>query len=141
MSASVLIAVTEYKNSVVVPVEALNNTGSSYFVYTTFDEETKTLGGMVEVKIGIQNDSYAQVTEGLKEGDTIWYKAPEQNPFERYMNRANGNGSNRNNNRNRSGNNRPQGGYGGNNRQGGYTGTRSGGSGNGNRSSRKSSVI
>ena len=141
MSASVLIAVTEYKNSVVVPVEALNNTGSSYFVYTTFDEETKTLGGMVEVKIGIQNDSYAQVTEGLQEGDTIWYKAPEQNPFERYMNRANGNGSNRNNNRNRSGNNRPQGGYGGNNRQGGYTGTRSGGSGNGNRSSRKSSVI
>ena len=80
-------------------------------------------------------------TFGLKEGDTVWYKEPEQNPFERYMNRANGNGSNRNNNRNRSGNNRPQGGYGGNNRQGGYTGTRSGGSGNGNRSSRKSSVI
>ncbi len=141
MSCTVLIAVTEHKNSIVVPVEALNNTGSSYFVYTTYDAETNTPGGMVEVKVGIQNDSFAQITEGLKEGDTVWYKEPEQNPFERYMNRANGNGSNRNNNRNRSGNNRPQDGYGGNNRQGGYTGTRSGGSGNGNRSSRKSSVI
>ena len=110
MSCSVLIAVTEYKNSVTIPVEALNNTGSSYFVYTTYDEETNTPGGMVEVKVGIQNDSYAQITEGLQEGDTIWYKEPEQNPFERYMNRANGN--NRNSNRNR--NNRPQGGYNGN---------------------------
>jgi HlyD family secretion protein len=141
MSCTVLIAVTEHKNSIVVPVEALNNTGSSYFVYTTYDAETNTPGGMVEVKVGIQNDSFAQITEGLNEGDTVWYKEPEQNPFERYMNRANGNGSNRNTSRNRSGNNRPQGGYGGNNRPGGYTGTRSGGSGNGNRSSRNSSVI
>lgn len=142
MSCTVLIAVTEYKNSVTIPVEALNNTGSSYFVYTTYDPETNTPGGMVEVKVGIQNDSYAQITEGLAEGDTVWYKEPEQNPFERYMNRANGNSNNRNNNRNRNGNNRPQGGYSGNNRpQGGYTGTRSGGSGNGNRSSRKSSLI
>jgi len=134
MSASVLIAVTEYKNSVVVPVEALNNTGSSYFVYTTYDEETKTLGGMVEVKVGIQNDSYAQITEGLKEGDTIWYKAPEQNPFERYMNRANGNGNNRNQG-NRNGNYRPQGGS-----PNGYNRTGSG-NGSGNRSRRSSNVI
>ncbi len=140
MSCTVLIAVTERKNSIVIPVEALNNTGSSYFVYTTYDEETNTPGGMVEVKVGIQNDSFAQITEGLKEGDTVWYKEPEQNPFERYMSRSNGN-NNRNTSRNRSGSNRPQGGYNGNNRPGGYTGTRSGGSGNGNRSNRKSSVI
>ena len=140
MSASVLIAVTEYKNSIVIPVEALNNTGSSYFVYTTYDEETKTLGGMVEVKVGIQNDSYAQITEGLKEGDEIWYKEPEQNPFERYMNRANGNGNNRSGN-NRSGNNRS-----GNNRppQGGPQGGGYNRTGNGNRSgggSRRSSNV
>lgn len=138
MSCTVLIAVTEYKNSIVVPVEALNNTGSSYFVYTTYDEETNTPGGMVEVKVGIQNDSFAQITEGLKEGDTIWYKEPEQNPFDRYMNRANGNNNNRNNqnrNRNQGGNNRPQGGYGGNNRQGGNNRT----GGNNNRTSRRQS--
>lgn len=127
MSCTVLIAVTEYKNSVTIPVEALNNTGTSYFVYTTYDEETNTPGGMVEVKVGIQNDSFAQITEGLKEGDTVWYKEPEQNTFERYMNRSNGN-----NNRNRTpGNNgdyRPQ---------GGYPGNRNGG--NGNRTSRRSS--
>ncbi len=130
MSCTVLIAVTEYKNSVTIPVEALNNTGSSYFVYTTYDPETNTPGGMVEVKVGIQNDSYAQITEGLKEGDTVWYKEPEQNPFERYMNRSNGN--NRNTSRNRTpgnnGNYRPQ---------GGYSGNRNGGS--GNRTSRRSS--
>ena len=133
MSASVLIAVTEYKNSIVIPVEALNNTGSSYFVYTTYDEETKQLGGMVEVKVGIQNDSYAQITEGLQEGDEVWYKKPEENPFERYMNRSSGN--------NRSGSsNRPQGnwnGGSGNRPQGGppsgYNRTGNGGSGNGTR--------
>ena len=136
MSASVLIAVTEYKNSIVIPVEALNNTGSSYFVYTTYDEETKQLGGMVEVKIGIQNDSYAQVTEGLQEGDEVWYKKPEENPFERYMNRSNGN---------RSGNNRPQGNWNGgsgsgNRPQGGYNRTGSG-SGSGNRTRRSSTYV
>lgn len=133
MSASVLIAVTEYKNSIVIPVEALNNTGSSYFVYTSYDEETKQLGGMVEVKVGIQNDSYAQITEGLQEGDEIWYKKPEENPFERYMNRSNGNrnGNNRsgrNGNNNRNGGNRPQGGY-----------NRTGNGGSGNASRRRSS--
>lgn len=133
MSASVLIAVTEYKNSIVIPVEALNNTGSSYFVYTSYDEETKQLGGMVEVKVGIQNDSYAQITEGLGEGDEIWYKKPEENPFERYMNRSNGNrnGNNRSGrtgNNNRNGGNRPQGGY-----------NRTGNGGSGNASRRRSS--
>ncbi len=133
MSASVLIAVTEYKNSIVIPVEALNNTGSSYFVYTSYDEETKQLGGMVEVKVGIQNDSYAQITEGLGEGDEIWYKKPEENPFERYMNRSNGNrsGNNRsgrNGNNNWNGGNRPQGGY-----------NRTGNGGSGNASRRRSS--
>ena len=135
MSASVLIAVTEYKNSIVIPVDALNNTGSSYFVYTTYDEETKQLGGMVEVKIGIQNDSYAQITEGLQEGDEVWYKKPEENPFEKYMNRSNGNRSgssgNRSGNWNGGSGNRPQGGPPGNN--GGFSRTGNGGSGNGSR--------
>ena len=135
MSCSVLIAVTEHKNSIIIPTEALNNTGSSYFVYTSYDPETNTPGGMVEVKVGIQNDSYAQITEGIKEGDTVWYKEPEQNPFQRYMNRSNGNNRNNNYNRNRNqgGYNRPQGGYGGNNRQGG---NRSGGN-NNNRTQRR----
>ncbi len=150
MSASVLIAVTEYKDSIIIPVEALNNTGSSYFVYTTYDEETGTPGGMVEVKIGIQNDTYAQITEGLKEGDTVWYKKAEENPFERYMNRSGNNrsGNNRSGN-NRSGNNRPQGGFSGGNRpQGGFSGGPGGsgynrtGSGNGSRSrSRRTSSL
>ncbi len=137
MSASVLIAVTEYKNSIIIPLEALNNTGSSYFVYTTYDEETGTPGGMVEVKVGIQNDAYAQITEGLKEGDTVWYKKAEENPFERYMNRS-GNRSGNNRYGNGNGNYRPQGG--GNYRpQGGYNRTGSGGT--GNRTRRNSSLI
>lgn len=103
MSATVLIAVTEEKNSVVIPIEALNNTGSSYFVYTTYDADNNTPGGMVEVTVGIMNGEYAQITSGLKEGDIVWYK-DDMNPFERYMERANG-GNNRGGN-NRGGNNR-----------------------------------
>lgn len=110
MSATVLIAVTEEKNSVVIPIEALNNTGSSYFVYTTYDADNNTPGGMVEVTVGIMNGEYAQITSGLKEGDIVWYK-DDMNPFERYMERANG-GNNRGGN-SRGGNNR-----GGNNRGG-----------------------
>lgn len=103
MSATVLIAVTEEKNSVVIPIEALNNTGSSYFVYTTYDADNNTPGGMVEVTVGIMNGEYAQITSGLKEGDIVWYK-DDMNPFERYMERANG-GNNRGGN-SRGGNNR-----------------------------------
>lgn len=145
MSASVLIAVTEHKDSIIIPLEALNNTGSSYFVYTTYDAETGTPGGMVEVKVGIQNDAYAQITEGLKEGDTVWYKKAEENPFERYMNRS-GNRSGNNRYGNGNGNYRPQGNGnyrpqgGGNYRpQGGYNRTGSGGT--GNRTRRNSSLI
>lgn len=115
MSATVLIAVTEEKNSVVIPIEALNNTGSSYFVYTTYDADNNTPGGMVEVTVGIMNGEYAQITSGLKEGDIVWYK-DDMNPFERYMERANG-GNNRGGN-NRGGNNRGGNSRGGNNRGG-----------------------
>lgn len=112
MSATVLIAVTEEKNSVVIPIEALNNTGSSYFVYTTYDADNNTPGGMVEVTVGIMNSEYAQITSGLKEGDIVWYK-DDMNPFERYMERANG-GNNRGGN-NRGGNSRGGNSRGGNN--------------------------
>lgn len=115
MSATVLIAVTEEKNSVVIPIEALNNTGSSYFVYTTYDADNNTPGGMVEVTVGIMNGEYAQITSGLKEGDIVWYK-DDMNPFERYMERANG-GNNRGGN-NRGGNSRGGNSRGGNNRGG-----------------------
>ena len=103
---------------------------------------------MVEVKVGIQNDSYAQITEGLQEGDEVWYKKPEENPFERYMNRSNGNKSG-SGNRSGSGNNRPQGNWNGGSGSGnrpqggppsGYNRTGSG-SGSGNRTRRSSTYV
>ena len=74
MSASVVISIQSVDDAILIPVEALNNTGSTYFVYTTLDEDTDTPGGMVEVTVGITNSTYVQITSGLSEGDTVYMK-------------------------------------------------------------------
>ena len=58
-------------NAVIIPAAALHQTSSSSYVYTSFNEETQEFGGLVEVTVGITNNSQAEITSGLKEGDTV----------------------------------------------------------------------
>lgn len=81
MTAKVVIRIQGVENAVIIPVEALHQTSTSSYVYTTYDEELKEFGGLVEVTAGITNSSYAEITSGLKEGDTVWYTEAETNPF------------------------------------------------------------
>jgi multidrug efflux pump subunit AcrA (membrane-fusion protein) len=54
-------------NVVLVPIEALNQNGSQYFVYVMENGvPTKRV-----VEIGIQDTLYAEVTSGLKSGDVV----------------------------------------------------------------------
>ena len=80
MSARVVVRISGVDNAVIIPVEALHQTSSTSYVYTSFDEETQEFGGMVNVEVGITNSTYAEILSGLKEGDTVYY-TETQNSF------------------------------------------------------------
>ncbi|MCD7929230.1 MAG: HlyD family efflux transporter periplasmic adaptor subunit [Clostridiales bacterium] len=73
MSASVVITIEGVENALLIPVDALHQTSSTSYVYTSYDESTGELGGMVEVTTGLSNSSYVEITSGLEEGDTVYY--------------------------------------------------------------------
>ena len=77
MSAKVVIRIQGVDNAVIIPAEALHQTSSTSYVYTSYDEETKEYGGLVEVTVGITNSSYAEITSGLQAGDTVYYTKTE----------------------------------------------------------------
>ena len=74
MSAEANIRIEGVDDALVIPIDALNETSSSAYVYTSYDEETDELGGMVEVTTGLSNSNYVEIKDGLKEGDTVYYK-------------------------------------------------------------------
>ena len=76
MSASATIHVSEAEDAVLIPVDALQEKGSSTFVYTKKDSDGN-LSGEVEVETGISNGSQVEITSGLEEGDTIYYLKAE----------------------------------------------------------------
>jgi multidrug efflux pump subunit AcrA (membrane-fusion protein) len=77
MSASVDITVESVDNVLTIPSDALQQTSNTSYVYTEYDEETKELGGVVEVTTGLNNDSNVEIQSGLSEGDTVYYNATE----------------------------------------------------------------
>jgi len=81
MSARVVVRISGVDNAVIIPVEALHQTSSTSYVYTSFDEETQEFGGMVNVETGITNSSYVEILSGLKEGDTVYYTETENSYF------------------------------------------------------------
>lgn len=78
MSASAVISIDSVENALLIPIDALQKTASTYYVYTTYDEASQTLGGMVEVTVGVTNSQYAEISAGLSEGDTVYYMESSQ---------------------------------------------------------------
>lgn len=81
MTADVDVKIEGVENAIIIPVEALRQTSAIQYVFTTYDEETRQYGGMVEVTTGMQNDTHVEILSGLKEGDTVCY-TKQQNFFE-----------------------------------------------------------
>ncbi len=81
MTANVSIVIEGVDDALLIPSDALTQTSSTSYVYTTYDEETGELGGMVEVTTGLNNGSYVEITAGLSEGDTVYYFEKEDNSF------------------------------------------------------------
>lgn len=73
MSASAIISIDSVQDALLIPVDALNKTSDGYYVYTTYDEANQSLGGMVEVTVGVTNSLYAEISSGLTEGETVYY--------------------------------------------------------------------
>ena len=89
MTADVDIKIKGNENALIIPVEALHQTSTGSFVYTTFDKETQQYGGRVDVVPGMQNDTYAEILSGLQEGDTVYY-TKQENIFAYFANMMSG---------------------------------------------------
>lgn len=81
MSASVYVTIQGKENALIIPVDALHQTSSTSFVYTSYDFENHQYGGMVQVTTGLSNSSYVEISSGLKEGDTVYYVEQEEDTF------------------------------------------------------------
>lgn len=81
MSASVVVTIEGSENALLIPIDALHQSSSSSYVYTTYDESTGEYGGKVEVTTGLSNSTYVEITSGLSEGDVVYYTEAEENSF------------------------------------------------------------
>lgn len=82
MSADAVIRIQGVDDAIIIPVDALHQTSDSAYVYTSYDEETKEYGGMVEVTTGLSNSNYVEIISGIKEGQTVYYTEHRSgNPF------------------------------------------------------------
>ena len=89
MTADVDVKIQGTENALIIPVEALHQTSTGSFVYTSYDEETQRYGGRVDVVPGMQNDNYAEILSGLQEGDTVYY-TKQENIFTYFANMMGG---------------------------------------------------
>ena len=78
MSADVDVTIEGVENALLVPADAVRKTSATSYVYTAYDEETDTLGGMTEVTVGLSNGTQTEITSGLKEGDRVYYTPKEK---------------------------------------------------------------
>lgn len=73
MTADVDVKIQGVENAMIIPVDALHQTSTISYVYTSFDEETQRYGGMAEVTTGMRSDNYVEILSGLNVGDTVYY--------------------------------------------------------------------
>ena len=90
MTASVDVKIQGVEDAILIPVDALHQTSTSAYVYTTYDEETQEYGGKVEVVVGLSNSNYVEIKSGLNVGDTVYYTEAES-VFDMFSNMGFGN--------------------------------------------------
>ena len=85
MTADVDVKIQGVENAILIPVEALHQTSTGAFVYTSYDSELEEYGGRVDVVTGLSNDNYVEIKSGLNVGDTVYY-TEATNIFEMFAN-------------------------------------------------------
>ena len=74
MTAKAVIRIEGVDNALLIPEKALRQTRERSFVYTTYDPATGTLGGETAVIPGLTGGGMVEITEGLAEGQTVYYQ-------------------------------------------------------------------
>ena len=85
MSATVAIRIEGVDDALLLPEDAVTKTRTSAYVYTSVNETTGELEGMAEVKTGLTGGGYIEITEGLTEGDSVYYVKKQTNDFSSFM--------------------------------------------------------
>ncbi len=115
MSATVAIRIEGVDDALLLPEDAVTRTRSAAYVYTSVNETSGELEGMMEVKTGLTGGGYIEITEGLREGDSVYYTKKQSNDFSSFMggfsgsNRPSGSNGGSSNRPGGSGSNRPSG--------------------------------
>ena len=73
MTASIDVRIEGVDDAILIPLEALHETSTGAYVYTTYNEETQEYGGRVDVVAGLRNDNYVEIKSGLHVGDIVYY--------------------------------------------------------------------
>jgi multidrug efflux pump subunit AcrA (membrane-fusion protein) len=73
MTASAAITVSDAKDVIKLPINALQERGSKTYVYTKYDEESGELSGEVEIETGLSDGDYVEVVSGLTDGDEVYF--------------------------------------------------------------------
>ena len=81
MTASVDVRIEGVDDAILIPVDALHQTSSGYYVYTSHDEDTQEYGGKVDVVPGLSNSNYVEIKSGLSEGDVVYYSESQTFDF------------------------------------------------------------
>ena len=82
MTASVDVRIEGVDDAILIPVDALHQTSSGYYVYTSYDEDTREYGGKVDVVPGLSNSSYVEIKSGLSEGNVVYYTESQTFDFD-----------------------------------------------------------
>ena len=73
MSVRAVVRIQGVAGAILIPEQALHQSRDAAFVYTSSDPVTGELGDPVSVIAGLSDGSMVEITEGLKEGDTVYY--------------------------------------------------------------------
>lgn len=74
MNASVSITLETLDNVLVISEDALVEQDGHTYVYTSYDEKKDELSGLTEVTTGNSDGLNVQITDGLSEGQTVYYR-------------------------------------------------------------------
>ena len=81
MTAEVVIRIEGTENVLIVPTDSVHRTSAISYVYTTYDAQNATYGGMKTVETGISNDDFTAIRSGLEAGDVVYYTEKDDSFF------------------------------------------------------------
>lgn len=74
MSASVKVILEEAKDVLTIPLSAVTDEGNQSYVYKGYDENAEGLTEKTEVTLGVSDENQVEITDGLQEGDVVYYE-------------------------------------------------------------------